>query len=117
MTVQDKKASKVTNEPRVYKEEDYAYFIECVKDGLWNNNTYLAELCGVDRTTIADWKKTKLVMAARREYSNELRKQFKTDGGIEKKMKEAGMEVETEQPINNIVVKIEDYRTEDPSIA
>lgn len=110
MTVQDKKTAKPADEPQVYKEEDYAYFIECVKDGLWNNNTYLAELCGVERETIAKWKKTKPVVEARRQYSNDLRKEFKTDGTIEKKMKEAGMEVESEQTqVASIIVKIEDY--------
>lgn len=104
--------AKIAIPPQVLKKEDYLFFVECVLDGMWSNNTYLAELCGVDRNTIADWKKTDPVMKARKEASRDLIKKFKKDGDLEKRLREAGMEVEPETQRSEVRVIIEDYGTE-----
>lgn len=94
---------------QVLKKQEFLFFIDNVKDGLWKNNTYLAELCDVDRDTIAEWKKTPQAIAARREANKDLRRAFKGRGDMDKRMKEAGFEIEPEESNLNIKVIVEDY--------
>lgn len=86
-------ATLPTVPPQVLKSDDFIFFIECIKDGLWQNNTYLAELCSVSRETIGIWKKTPQAIQARKKASKELRRSFKGKGDIEKRLKEAGLNV------------------------
>lgn len=107
------KSSESANIPQVpdwvIKKQDYLFFIDCVRDGLWNNNSYLAELCSVDRDTIASWKKTEQVIQARKEASKEIRKAIRNRGDVKDRMKEAGMVIEPEKLEVGLKVIIEDY--------
>ena len=90
----EKKVPTLPTAPdRVLKEDDFKFFIECVEDGLWQNNTYMAELCSVSRETIGIWKRTPQAIEARKRASKDLRRALKGKGDIEKRMKEAGMDV------------------------
>lgn len=101
----------------IQKVDDYLFFISLVRDGLWQNNTYMAELCGVDRTTIIDWKKTEPAVHARRGASRDLLKDLKRRGEVKMKLKEAGMELEDELEKQEITVVIRDYGTRNNSPA
>lgn len=79
--------------PQVLKSDDFLFFIECIEDGLWQNNSYMAELCSVDRATITRWKKTPQAIQARKKASKEIRRAFKGRGDMDKRLKEAGMDV------------------------
>ena len=87
------KSAVSAKEPQVLKIGDYQFFIECVEDGFWQNSTYLAELCSVDRDTIGAWKKTKEAKEARKKASRELRRAFKGRGDMDKRLFEAGFDV------------------------
>jgi len=87
------KSALSAKEPQVKKIDDYQFFIECVEDGFWQNSTYLAELCSVDRDTISAWKKTKDAKEARKKASKELRRAFKGRGDMDKRLFEAGFDV------------------------
>ena len=87
------KTALSATEPQVKKVDDFKFFIECVEDGFWQNSTYLAQLCSVDRDTISAWKKTKKAKEARKKASKELRRAFKGRGDIEKRLSEAGFDV------------------------
>lgn len=80
-------------EPLVYKVDDFNFFIECVEDGLWQNSSYLGELCSVNRETIGVWKKTKIAKEARKKASKALRRDFRGRGDIDKRLSEAGFDV------------------------
>lgn len=111
MRAQNKDSSLPAVPDHVLKKQEFLFFIENVKDGLWKNNTYLAELCDVDRDTIAEWKKTPQAILARRKANKELRRAFKGRGDIDKRMKEAGFEIEPQEANMNVRVTVEDFTT------
>lgn len=93
----------------VKKKDDYLFFIDMVKDGLWRNSKYMAEICSVDDNTIAKWKKTEMAIAARKEACKDLLRDMKRRGAVDLKLKEGGVEIEQEAEKHEIRVIIEDY--------
>lgn len=100
-----KKSDKSANVPRVYKEVEFADFIDFIKQGLWRNGKLLSELCSVDEDTITAWKKQPEAIAARKLSMSDTLKTFKNRGDVEKRLKEQGMEFDPDK--QEVKVKIE----------
>lgn len=83
--------------PQVYKEDEYSVFCGLVADGLWKNNKFLAEICGVDDETIGEWKKRDEVKSLRRKAVGETLKKWKRVADPEKQLKEQGMVIDPEK--------------------
>lgn len=92
-----KKSDKSANVPRVYKEVEFADFIDFIKQGLWRNGKLLSELCSVDEDTITAWKKQPEAIAARKLSLGDTLKTFKNRGDVEKRLKEQGMEFDPDK--------------------
>lgn len=92
-----KKSDKSANVPRVYKEIEFADFIDFIKQGLWRNGKLLSELCSVDEDTITAWKKQPEAIAARKLSMTDTLKTFKNRGDVEKRLKEQGMEFDPDK--------------------
>ncbi len=91
--------------PQVYKEIEFADFIDFIKQGLWRNGKLLSELCSVDEDTITAWKKQPEAIAARKLSMSDTLKTFKNRGDVEKRLKEQGMEFDPDK--QEVKVKIE----------
>lgn len=92
-----KNSQKLEQDPQVYKEEEYAVFLGLIADGLWKNNRFLAEVCGVNEETIADWKKRQEVQVFRRKAIGETLKKWKRTADAEKLLKEQGMDFDPDR--------------------
>lgn len=92
-----KKPQNTEPERQVYKEAEYAVFIAFVAEGLWKNNRFLAEICGVNEETIAEWKKRSEVVALRQKSVQEDLKRWKRTADAEKRLKEQGMDFDAEK--------------------
>lgn len=98
--------------PQVYKELEYADFIDFIKQGLWRNNKLLAEICSVNEDTINEWKKRPDAIAARKLSLKDTLKTFKIKGDVEKRLKEQGMNFD-DQTINlNVVDQLKKDKNE-----
>lgn len=98
-----KKSDNPSKIPRVYKELEYADFIDFIKQGLWRNNKLLAEICSVNEDTINEWKKRPEAIAARKLSLGDALRTFKNRGDIEKRLKEQGMEFDVQPLQINII--------------
>lgn len=98
--------------PRVYKEVEYADFIDFIKQGLWKNNKLLAEICTVNEDTINEWKKRPDAIAARRLSLKDTLRSFKVKGDVEKRLKEQGMEFDNQSVNINIVDQLKKDKNE-----
>lgn len=84
-------------EPQVQKEEEYSVFLGLVSRGLWKNNTFIADVVGVDDNTIATWKKRKEVKKLRRQSISGDLDRWKRSSDPEKRLKEQGMEFDPDR--------------------
>ncbi len=83
--------------PQVQKVQEFTTFMDLVKRGLWKNTSYIAELCFVDRDTIAEWKKRPEVIAAHVERSKKELDKWDRIGKVEDRLKEQGMEFDPDR--------------------
>lgn len=97
------KPSKI---PRVYKEVEYADFIDFIKQGLWRNNKLLAEICSVNEDTINEWKKRPDAIAARKLSLADSLTSFKIKGDVEKRLKEQGMEFDADKVEAKLIIEM-----------
>lgn len=106
------KSDNPSTTPRVYKELEYADFIDFIKQGLWRNNKLLAEICSVNEDTINEWKKRPDAIAARKLSLKDTLKTFKNRGDVEKRLKEQGMEFDNQTVNLNIVDQLKKDKNE-----
>lgn len=106
------KSDKSGNVPRVYKEIEFADFIDFIKQGLWRNGKLLSELCSVDEDTITAWKKQPEAIAARKLSLKDTLKTFKVRGDVEKRLKEQGMDFDNQTINLNVVDQLKKDKNE-----
>lgn len=100
------KSDNSATTPRVYKETEFADFIDFIKQGLWRNGKLLSELCSVDEDTITAWKKQPAAIAARKLSMTDTLKTFKNRGDVEKRLKEQGMEFDPDKVEAKVIIEV-----------
>jgi hypothetical protein len=106
MYINMKKSDNPTKVPRVYKEVEYADFINFISQGLWRNNKLLARICSVDEDTINEWKKRPDAIAARKESLQDSLRKWKRVGKVEDQLKEQEMEFDPEKTEAKITIEV-----------
>ena len=101
-----KKSDNSVTPSRVYKEQEFADFIDFIKQGLWRNNKLLAEICSVDEDTISAWKKKPEAIAARKLSLADTLRTFKNRGDVEKRLKEQGMEFDPDKVEAKVTIEV-----------
>lgn len=101
-----KKSDNPSTLPQVYKEVEYADFINFIKQGLWKNNKLLAEVCSVNEDTINEWKKRPDAIAARKLSLADSLKTFKNRGDVEKRLNEIGMQFDPDKVEAKLIVEV-----------
>lgn len=94
--------------PQVQKVQEFATFMDLVRRGLWKNGSFIAELCSVDRDTIAEWKKRPEVIAAHSERTKKELDRWDRMGKVEDRLKEQGMEFDAEKTETKIIFEVND---------
>lgn len=94
--------------PQVQKKIEFDRFMSLVRKGLWKNTGYIAELCTVDRGTIAEWKKRPEVIEAHFAVSESELQKWQRVGKVEDRLKEQGMEFEPEKTETKITFEVND---------
>ncbi len=92
-----KKPTKPAEDPQVYKEHEYGVFLSLIAGGLWKNNSFIADVCGLDRETVAKWKNRDEVKKLRQESVKKDLVKWKNRSDPEQRLKEQGMDFEAEK--------------------
>lgn len=104
------KPANPAKQPQVYKKTELEWMIDLIKRGLWRS-TNLAEIIGINRETVDNWKKLPEVIEERRKV---VWKTLGSNGkgrGVEMILKEMG--VETDPDKLEVIHKFEDLKDDE----